>query len=352
MAKKEKRQILIVDDTQLNREILTTLLEDEYVLLEADGGREALSIIHENFQTLSLILLDITMPGMDGIEVMKSLNKSNIHIPIVVITANTDIGLEKTCCDLGAVAFIRRPFTPDVVRHSIDTHLKLKNYQEDVEYAAEKKLEKSAEIWTSMIQALADIIECRNEDSGHHVKRTSILTKMIVREMNKTPKYGYFYAPEDVRIVYEAASLHDIGKIGVPDYILLKPDKLTAEEYGQMKQHTRIGFELAEKINKFSTDEHKKYCGQVTLSHHERWDGNGYPNGISGTDIPLAARIVAIADTYDALTGKRSYSTGLPHEKAVKEICAMSGTQFDPYLVSIFYNIADEIRIAVEGLND
>lgn len=350
MVKKENRQILVVDDVAYNRELLISILEDKYTLLEASNGREALDLIHENFQTLSLILLDIAMPEIDGTQVMKSLNKDGIHIPVIVVTGSADKELEKKCRGLGAVAFIHKPFDADRLRLVVDSHLKVKQYQEAVEYAAEKKLEKSAEIWSSMMQSLADIIECRNEDSGQHVKRTSLLTKILIREMNKTPKYGYYYSAEDARIVYEAAILHDIGKIGVPDTILLKPDKLTAKEYEQIQRHTVIGYELSEKINKFSTDEYRKYCDEVTLSHHERWDGTGYPNRLRGTDIPLSARIVAIADTYDALTGKRPYSTGLPHEKAVTEIKAVSGTQFDPYLVSVFCKIADEIKLAVEDL--
>lgn len=348
---KEKRRILVVDDIALNREVLTELLGDDYAILEAASGREALNIIRENFQTLSLILLDIMMPELDGFEVLKALDKSNIHIPVIVITASSEEETEKKALSLGAAAVIRRPLDPDKVKHGVDAHLKFRNYQEHIQSAVEKGIEKSAEIWTSMMQALAEIIEYRNIESGQHVKRTSVLTRMIILAMNKNPKFGYFYSPQQVRLVYEAASLHDIGKISVPDNILLKPAKLTPDEYEQMKRHTVIGFELSEKINKFSTEQYRQYCGEVTLSHHEKWDGTGYPNRLSGTAIPLAARIVAIADTYDAITGNRPYRMEQSHEKAVLEIRAMSGTQFDPYLVSVFCSIADEIKLTAKELS-
>lgn len=342
-----KSKILIVDDIDINREILVAILEDKYECLEAVDGEDALKIIEEKFFELSLILLDLMMPGIDGFTVLKVLNEKNItNIPIIIITANSELEREQQAFSLGAVDFIPKPFDANIVHYRVDAHVKLKQYQTQLEEHIEEILEKTAETWASITQAMAEIIEYRNLESGQHIKRTSILAKMIVLELNKTPVVGYYCTTKEVRYIYEAASLHDIGKIGIPDNVLLKPGKLTDEEYELMKKHTIIGEEMAQKVTQYASPEYSKFCMDVVVSHHEKWDGTGYPKGLSGTNIPLAARIVSIADTYDAITNDRPYRKGNTHESAMEIIQSMSGKQFDPYLVEVFTSIGDQVKEA------
>lgn len=344
----EKRsKILVVDDIEINREILKVLLEDEYEVIEAEDGYVALEKIKEHFSSLSLILLDLMMPGIDGFQVLEHLKKNNyVSIPVIIITANSELEQEKHGLALGAVDFIPKPFDPDVVRYRVDAHVKLKNYQDHLETLVEKSVERMAEMWTSVIQKMADIIECRNQESGEHVKRTSLISQLIVTQMNTKAKMNYFYPPKSSRYIYEAASLHDVGKIGIPDAILTKPGRLTEEEFEIMKTHTTIGYDIAKKITEFSDADYSKFCCDICLCHHEKWDGNGYPNKLKGEDIPLAARIVSIADTYDAITNDRSYRGARSHETAVEIISSMKGSQFDPFLTEVFLEIEADLKKA------
>ena len=350
---KTKNKILIVDDMEINREILAAILEDRYECFEAENGAKAFEQVKEHFHDLSLILLDLMMPEVDGFMFLKLLKDADItHIPVIIITANSDLEQEKRAFALGAVDFIPKPFDTDIVRYRVDTHVKLKLYQNHLEDMIEENVEKMAEAWTSVTQAMAEIVESRNYESGQHVKRTGLLTKMILTELTQTPKIGYYCSPKERRYIYEAASLHDIGKIAIPDHILLKPGRLTDEEFKVMQTHTTLGYEMAKKITHYATPEYEKFCCQIAFCHHEKWDGTGYPNRFKGEEIPLAARVVAIADTYDAITNTRPYRIGKPHEEAVAEIRKMSGSQFDPYLVEAFLRIENSIKTTFAALEN
>lgn len=339
-----RKKILVVDDVAINREILSALLEEQYVILEAADGAEAIRLIQENFSTLSLVLLDLMMPGVDGFQVLEIMREQNFStIPVIIITANNEKEHEKRGLRLGAVDFISKPFDPDIVHYRVDAHVRLKNYQDMLELMVEQSVEKMSVMWTSVIEAMADILECRSLETGQHIKRTSMLMKLMILQMNKRQVYDYYFTPKQTRFVIEASMLHDIGKVGIPDNILLKPDKLNDDEFNEMKKHTTIGADISKKITQYSDPEYAQFAYQIILCHHERWDGKGYPQGLKGKDIPLAARIISISDTYDAITNDRVYRKALSHERAVQIIKEMRGTQFDPVLVDIFLEIEGDV---------
>lgn len=342
----EKRnKILVVDDMEINREILRSLLEDNFDIIEATDGYEAIDQISANWMQLSLVLLDLVMPNADGFHVLDYMRKRDYHIPVIIITANGEPEHEKRGLSMGAVDFVAKPFDPDIVRLRVKANINLKAYQEHLEVMVEQQIEKTAGIWASVLQSMADIIESRNLDTGSHVKRTTLISRFIAQRMTLKGKEGYYFSPKHTRFMYEAASLHDVGKIGIPDAILLKPGSLTEDEFKIMQNHTILGKDIAEKITQYSDDEYyKKFCRDICFCHHERWDGAGYPSKLKGADIPLAARIVAIADTYDAITNDRPYRQGRPHEIAVKIITDMKGSQFDPYLIDVFLEIESQLK--------
>jgi len=335
-----KKKILIVDDIDINREILSALLEADYDILEAVDGEDAFKKITEHYSNLSLILLDLMMPGVDGFQVLELLRANNYTaVPVIIITANSDLEYEKRGLLLGAVDFVPKPFDPDIVKYRVDAHVKLKIYQDHLEYLVEKSVSKMAATWTHMIQALAEVIEYRNQESGQHVKRVIRIVQLIIAAMNDKKTLEYFFPPKSVRYVAESSALHDIGKIGIPDAILTKPARLTEEEYTIMKTHALLGYEMADRFTEFCDDDYRKFAMEITVGHHEKWDGTGYPYGKKGREIPLSARITAIADTYDAITNDRVYSKGRSHETALEIFKEQRGRQFDPWLVDLFIEI-------------
>ena len=338
--KEAKKTILIVDDMEINREILGALLDADYDVLEAVDGEDAFKKIVQNYSALSLILLDLMMPGVDGFQVLELLRANNYTgVPVIIITANSELEYEKRGLLLGAVDFIPKPFDPDVVKYRVDAHVKLKNYQDHLEYLVEKSVSKMSATWTHMIQALAEVIECRNQESGQHVKRVTRIVELIIGAMNDKKALEYYFPPKSVRYVCESTALHDIGKIGIPDKVLTKPAMLDDEETKIMQTHTLIGYEMADKFTEFCDDDYRKYALEITIGHHERWDGTGYPYKKAGRDIPLSARITAIADTYDAITNDRVYRKGRSHETALDIIRAERGRQIDPWLADLFIEI-------------
>ena len=346
-----KKKILIVDDVAINREILGALLEAEYDILEAADGRDAFQKITDHYSSLSLILLDLMMPEIDGFRVLEMLRDNNYTtVPVIIITANSELEYEKRGLLLGAVDFIPKPFDPDIVKYRVDAHVKLKNYQDQLEYLVEKGVAKMAATWTHMIQALAEVIECRSLESGQHVKRVTRIVQLLVEAMNAKKKLEYHFPAKSVRYICESSALHDIGKIGIPDAVLQKPGKLDDAELKIMRSHAVIGYEMADKFTEFCDEDYRKYAMEIAAGHHERWDGEGYPYGKKGVEIPLSARITALADTYDAITNDRVYRKGQSHEAAVAIIKSMRGKQFDPWLTDLFVEM--EAVIAKETDKD
>jgi putative two-component system response regulator len=322
--------ILVVDDNLANLQYVRTQLSDSYRVSLAKSGPQALSMAAKSVP--DLILLDIDMPGMDGFETMENLKRHEIlsRVQVIYLTANRDTETELKALASGAKDFVTKPFEKDILRHRISLHISFCQYQHHLEDTV-KELE------DSMVASFSGLIECRDGNTGGHVVRTrqyvGILGRLLVDK-------GLF--PEDLNareaaLITRAAPHPDIGKIGVSDSILLKEGKLTDEEYEMMKRHTTIGAKIIERMyRRAPTQNYLNYAMKIAESHHERWDGRGYPKGLAGDAIPLCSRIMAVADVYDALAEDRIYRPALPHDKALAIMAEERGRIFDPVLLDVF----------------
>ncbi|MDE5908420.1 MAG: response regulator [Lachnospiraceae bacterium] len=354
-----KQQILIVDDEEINRVILRGLFQDEYQIVEAGNGQEAIARIEEN-QNIVLILLDIVMPVMNGFGVLDYMKEHELleKIPVILITGETVIDSDDQAYAYGVADVMHKPFYPHIVKRRGKNIIELyqnKHYmqerlkeQEDAIRAQEKKIRESNEF---MIDALSSVVEFRSLETGEHIRRIKYFTRILLKYLMKYfPKYGL--TPMQVDEIARAAALHDIGKIGIPDAILLKPARLTPEEFEVMKTHTTIGCEVLERFRERQTDEFYKYCYEICRYHHERWDGNGYPDHLVGDEIPISAHIVAIADVYDALVSPRVYKSIYANNIAYDMIMKGECGQFSPDVLECFalakadfFNIVEVIKM-------
>ncbi len=350
--------VLIVDDTELNVRILVEALGDDYELAVAMDGDMALELLEETIP--DIVLLDIMMPNISGLEVCEKMkqNPATQDIPVIFLSAMTDIDSKSKGFELGAVDFVEKPFDIREVKVRVKTHLSLAIAKAELaqqnEILNQKVAERTKEIKLIQdvtLETLAGLAESRDPDTGRHIARTSTYVKMLAEKLMDHPMYEGVLTPEKVYSFYESAPLHDIGKVGIPDAILLKPGRLTDEEREEMKNHTYIGYKtLKRHINKLGAYSFFTNAMDFALYHHEKWDGSGYPQGLKGEDIPLAGRLMALADVYDALVSKRVYKPSFPHSKAVRIIEEDSGTHFDPELVEVFKSIHEEIRaFAIEN---
>lgn len=329
----EKEKILIADDSAMNRAILTEMLGDGYEILEAENGRQAVSIMQTNVD-IDLLLLDIMMPEMDGFDVLAMMNKYHWidDIPVIMISAENASSYVERAYDLGATDYISRPFDMAIVRRRVINTLMLYAKQKRlVRLVAEQVYEKEKSNST-MINILSHIVEFRNGESGLHVLHIQTATDILLRTLvRKTDKYNLNAA--DISLISTASALHDIGKINIPASILNKPGKLTKEEFDTMKAHTTTGAEILDKLPFQQESPLVKTAYAICRWHHERWDGRGYPDGLKGEDIPIAAQVVAMADVYDALTSERCYKKAFGHDKAMEMILNGECGQFNPLLL-------------------
>lgn len=329
----EKEKILIADDSAMNRAILTEMLGDGYEILEAENGRQAVSIMQTNVD-IDLLLLDIMMPEMDGFDVLAMMNKYHWidDIPVIMISAENASSYVERAYDLGATDYISRPFDMAIVRRRVINTLMLYAKQKRlVRLVAEQVYEKEKSNST-MINILSHIVEFRNGESGLHVLHIQTATDILLRTLvRKTDKYNLNAA--DISLISTASALHDIGKIDIPASILNKPGKLTKEEFDTMKTHTTTGAEILDKLPFQQESPLVKTAYAICRWHHERWDGRGYPDGLKGEDIPIAAQVVAMADVYDALTSERCYKKAFGHDKAMEMILNGECGQFNPLLL-------------------
>lgn len=338
---KKMKHILLVDDNLANLKLAQSLLQDYYKISLTKSGQQALAFC--NKQRPDLILLDIHMPEMDGFETIKRLksNPKTAKIPVIFLSATSSSEVESKGFECGAVDFITKPFAKSSMLHRIDIHLQLAGYQNYLEEVV-KELE------DSIIGNFSQLIECRHNETGGHVERTKQYVEVLVKEVKRSGNYLEVITDEYVEELSRAAALHDIGKIGVSDLILLKPGRLTDEEFEEMKKHTIIGERVLGQMMK-KTPHYKRLslAQEMAVSHHERFDGKGYPYGLKGQDIPLSGRIMAIADVYDALIEDRVYRRAMSHEQACSIIMEGEGTQFDPIVVEAFKKVKEEFyRIA------
>lgn len=346
MTTNGKSRVLIVDDTVENIQVLMETLKDEHAILAAKDGEKALRLAQSE-PAPDIILLDIMMPGMNGYEVCARL-KADVRthdIPVLFITALADEEDEAKGLALGAVDYITKPFRPGLVKIRVRNQLELKKHRDHLDTLVRERTRELALTKEVTIESLATLAECRDPETGGHIKRTQHYVRALAQKVRNHSRFAPLLNDEIIELLYLSAPLHDVGKVGVPDAILLKPGKLTPEEFEEMKKHTRYGSEsLAKAEEKLGGSSFLSHARQIAQSHHERWDGNGYPQGLRGDGIPLGARIMAIADVYDALISRRVYKPPFPHSKAVGIIAEGLGTQFDPDLCAAFLNMTDEFR--------
>jgi len=353
--------ILVVDDTPDNLTLMSELLQELYRVKVANSGERAMKIALTAMP--DLILLDIMMPDADGYEVARRL-KSNPRthaIPIVFLTSRSSIEDEQRGFELGAVDYIVKPISPPLVLARVKTHLTLKaaadflrDKNEFLEREVEKRTSENTAIQNVTIQVVTSLAETRDQETGHHIRRTQSYVRLIAARLSQTVRYRSTLTASAIATMYRSAPLHDIGKVGIPDHILLKPGKLTVEEFEIMKTHTRVGcaaIERAEEQLGMEVD-FLKTAKQIALSHHERWDGTGYPQGLQGDEIPLAARVMAVADVYDALVSTRVYKEAMAHTDALRLITAGSGSHFDPEVVEAFLAVESDVQDIAERFKD
>ncbi|MDR0222509.1 MAG: response regulator [Oscillospiraceae bacterium] len=338
-----KAKILIVDDVEVNRFVLSEILSDTYEIEQAANGKDALAKLYGDDKKPHLALLDVIMPDMDGFEVnriMKS-DPSLKKVPVIFITATED---ERKGLAAGAVDFISKPFDPETVKLRVANHIELALYREQLEIMVDEKSREIIESKELFLDSMANLIEYRSLESGLHVKRTKELTRLLILHMIKTGRYAQQFVDGDYEAMIKAVPLHDIGKIAVPDNILLKPGRLTPEEFDVIKTHTTVGGQIIKSLMSSKKDVYLSHCYDICRFHHEHWDGLGYPDKLSGENIPLSARVVAVVDVYDALVSKRCYKDSLSHDEAADIIRNSAGNHLDPLVVEAFMEIKKDVK--------
>lgn len=349
------KTILIVDDVELNRDMLVDIFNEQYKILQASNGEEAIDIITKNQDRLSLIFLDLQMPIKNGLDVLNYMNaKGIIHkVPVIMITGEATIDSDVKAYELGASDIIYKPFDTEIVSRRAINIIELYEYKNDIEKKLEKrtmqlkesqeKLEKNNEF---LINALSSVVEFRSLESGEHIKRVKTFTGILLYHLRLLyPEYKL--TDENIKQIINASALHDIGKIAIPDEILLKPGKLTKEEFEIMKTHTTKGCEILEKFKQDENDFYR-YCYDICRYHHERYDGNGYPDNKAGEDIPIWSQIVSIVDVFDALVSKRVYKDPFAPNEAERMIFAGECGIFSPKILECFKAAKGELLQLVE----
>jgi putative two-component system response regulator len=346
--------VLVVDDTPDNLTLMGGLLRDHYHVKVANQGEKALKIAQAE-NPPDLILLDIMMPGIDGYEVCRQLKAraATRDIPVIFLTARSDPDDERQGLALGAVDYITKPISPPILLARVGTHLALKA---TADFLRDKSayLEREVALRTLEVQAIQDVTimamtslaETRDNETGNHIRRTQLYVKALAQHLRQHPRFAHALSDRMIDLLYKSAPLHDIGKIGIPDSILLKPGKLTVEEFEIMKTHTTLGRDAIEKAERRlgMRVAFLSVSKEIAYSHQEKWDGSGYPEGLRGDAIPMSARLMAVADVYDALISKRVYKPAFSHEQACASIVKGRGTHFDPDMVDAFVEIAEDFR--------
>ena len=352
--------VLIVDDERVNIDLMVGLLKPHYRTLVATSGEQALRRAYSQ-PAPDIVLLDVMMPGMDGYEVCRRLkvDPDTRDIPVIFVTALSEEVDETLGFALGAVDYITKPISPPILEARVKAHLENKHARD---FIADRNrvlqgmvIERTRELAATQdatILSMATLAETRDSETGRHLRRTQAYVRALALELRDHPRFREQLDDHTIELLHKSAPLHDIGKVGVPDRILRKPARLTAEEYEDMKKHTLYGYDaivatealLAEAGALSAATSFLRFARQVARSHHEKWDGSGYPDGMRGDAIPVSARLMAVADVYDALTSKRVYKPGFTHDETVAEIVKGRGSSFDPDVVEAFRACGDEFR--------
>nr|WP_315466875.1 two-component system response regulator [uncultured Undibacterium sp.] len=349
-----KQVILIVDDTPDNITLLSALLKDKYRIKIATNGLKALHIASIE-PSPDLILLDVMMPEMDGYETCRRLkdNPQTHQIPVIFLTAKSQVSDEEMGLRLGAVDYISKPVSPPIVLARVATQLNLvrarnllQDQNKNLEGLVKDRTLKLAKMQDAIIMAMASLAETRDNETGNHIRRTQNYVAALARQLKTVPRFSAELTDENIELLYKSAPLHDIGKVGIPDNILLKPGKLTSEEFEVMKLHTNYGRETILSVERYlgESNEFLRFAREITYSHQEKWDGSGYPENLSGDAIPISARLMAVADVYDALISRRVYKPAFSHEEAIDIMRKGRGSHFDPDILDVFLKITDEFK--------
>lgn len=362
-----RNKVLIVDDSELNREILEEILMDEYAVLTAEDGRNALEILEDHHEETAIVLLDLIMPEMDGFAVLEVMKEKGwmLKTPVLIISGETSAQVEKRCFDMGVSDFIKKPFDNTTVKKRVNNITNLFQYQNELEEkVAEQtetlrrqyellqiqadKLHKSNE---GIIEILGTVVEYRNLESGEHIRRVKGFTRILAEEMMKEhPEYGL--TDESIAMIVTASSLHDVGKIAIPDSILLKPGRLTNEEFEIMKSHTTKGSDILDHFIGIFDEDYRKVSYEICRYHHERYDGRGYPDQLMEEEIPISAQLVSIADVYDALVTERVYKSAFSRDEAFHMIMNGECGTFSPKLLTCFRNVRDQYEALLDKLGN
>lgn len=351
----DRPTILVVDDTPDNLSLMSNLLKETYKVKLANSGEKALKIMQSG-SLPDLVLLDIMMPGMDGYEVCQHLKKDPVtrDIPVIFLTAKAETSDETRGLELGAVDYITKPISPPIVMARVKTQLAVKNMQDFLrdrnEYLETEVKKRTAEVEAIQdvtIHAMASLAETRDNETGAHIRRTQHYVRLLAEQLRHHPRFESVLDNDRlIELIFKSAPLHDIGKVGIPDSILLKPGRLDPEEFEIMKRHTTLGRTAIKHAEQDLSIEMPflAIAREIAYSHHEKWDGSGYPEGLAGDAIPIVARLMAVADVYDALISRRVYKSGMSHEEATKIMIEGRARHFDPDVIDAFVHLQKEFQ--------
>ena len=340
----EKSQILLVDDSKMNRMMLTEILGDGYHILEAENGQECLEKLRAEAGNITLVLLDINMPVMDGFEVLKAMNANHTieDIPVIMISSEDSDAAIRRSYELGASDYVNRPFDARIVYRRVTNTIKLYAKQRRLVQMVSDQIRARENNTDMLVGVLSHIVEFRNGESGAHVRHIRIITEMLLHRLLEISRYSITAEQQDM--IPLASALHDIGKIGIDEKILNKPGKLTPEEFEVIKTHSMLGAQILYDLDNFSEQPLLQTAYEIARWHHERWDGRGYPDGLKGDEIPISAQLVSLADVYDALTSERCYKKAFSHEKAMQMILNGECGAFNPLLLQCLTNIQSDLK--------
>jgi putative two-component system response regulator len=348
----DRKKVILVDDNPVNLKIARNTLMDKYDVFTVPGAEKLFQFLEKTLP--DIILLDVLMPETSGYEAIGVLKKNprTAGIPVIFLTSKSDTGSELEGFTLGAVDYISKPFSPQLLLKRVDVHVlvesqkrELQHINENLQQIVDEKTGAVLELQKAVLNTVSNLVECRDDVTGGHVERTEKFLKLLVEEMLKQGVYRDVLDTWDVKLFLQSAQLHDVGKIAIRDNILMKPGPLTKEEFEEMKKHTSFGETVIEKIQQSARESvFLTHARIMAGTHHEKWDGTGYPRGLAGSAIPLQGRLMALVDVYDALISERPYKKAFTPEQAVRIITEGAGTQFDPALIDIFTEAAQHFH--------
>ncbi len=347
-SKASRKRVLVVDDAELNRAVLNDILQSDFDVVEADGGDKALEILQASDSEIAIVLLDLLMPGTDGFDVLAAMRKRGYleYIPVIIISAETTTAAVDKAYEMGATDFISKPYNPNIVRHRVLNNIMLFNRQQTLMEIVTDQVYEQHRYGDMMINILSSVMEVKNGESGLHILHINTITRILAENLLRlTDKYSY--TQSDIQLIAVASSLHDIGKMAIPDEIINKPGKLTPEEYEIMKTHSAEGAKLLDALTEYKDERLIQLAHDICLYHHERYDGRGYPCGLKGEEIPIWSQLVSVADVFDALISERVYKKAYTPEKAIQMITGGECGIFNPLIIDCLLMSTDRILAAL-----